>query len=91
MKASLVSRFIVIAFLMTPVVACLQSENPLSAANDRRTNQNKHASSQQDTESPAPPVMLYQDASVRDLGAAGGSRTAFAIMRLPDGSFAFYD
>lgn len=35
--------------------------------------------------------MLFQDAGVHDLGAAGGSCTAFAIMRLPDGGFAFYD
>lgn len=38
-----------------------------------------------------PPVMLLQEESVHDSGAAGGARTAFAIMRLPDGSFAFYD
>ena len=38
-----------------------------------------------------PPTMLFQGAAVHDSGAAGGARTAFAIMRLPDGSFAFYD
>ncbi|KAA0131519.1 exo-alpha-sialidase [Gimesia chilikensis] len=37
------------------------------------------------------PVMLLQEEGVHDSGAAGGARTAFAIMRLPDGSFAFYD
>lgn len=35
--------------------------------------------------------MLLQSEGVKDPGAAGGARTAFAIMRLPDGSFAFYD
>ena len=35
--------------------------------------------------------MLVQGAAVHDKGAAGGARTAFAIMRLPDGRFAFYD
>jgi len=38
-----------------------------------------------------PPVMLFQEASVADPGAASGSRTGFAVMRMPDGSFAFYD
>ena len=38
-----------------------------------------------------PPSMLFQGAAVHDNGAAGGARTSFAIMRLPDGSFAFYD
>jgi hypothetical protein len=38
-----------------------------------------------------PPVMLFQDGGIHDPGAAGGSRTAFSIMRLPDGSFAFYN
>lgn len=35
--------------------------------------------------------MLFQSGAIKDAGAAGGARTAFAIMRLPDGSFAFYD
>lgn len=43
------------------------------------------------TPSAEPPVMLLQEEGVHDSGAAGGARTAFAIMRLPDGSFAFYD
>ncbi|WP_417391647.1 sialidase family protein [Gimesia sp.] len=38
-----------------------------------------------------PPQMLFQGAGIHDAEAAGGARTAFAIMRLPDGSFAFYD
>ncbi|MGB0578746.1 MAG: sialidase family protein [Limisphaerales bacterium] len=38
-----------------------------------------------------PPKILFQNGAVKDVGAAGGARTAFAIMRLPDGSFAFYD
>jgi hypothetical protein len=38
-----------------------------------------------------PPKMLLQDNSTTDPGDAGGTRTSFAIMRLPDGSFAFYD
>jgi BNR repeat-like domain len=38
-----------------------------------------------------PPVMLFQDEVVADAGSAGGARTAFAIMRLPDGGFAFYN
>ncbi len=40
---------------------------------------------------PKPPTMLFQGRSVADPGAAGGARTAYALMRLPDGSFAFYD
>ncbi|MEX0820363.1 MAG: sialidase family protein, partial [Pirellulaceae bacterium] len=39
----------------------------------------------------APPRMLLQANAVADSGAASGSRTNFAIMRMPDGSFAFYD
>lgn len=39
----------------------------------------------------APPRMLLQGEAVADSGAASGSRTSFAIMRMPDGSFAFYD
>lgn len=38
-----------------------------------------------------PPRMLFQHAAVRDPGAAGGARTGFAVLRLPDGSFAFYN
>ncbi|QDT93648.1 sialidase family protein [Gimesia algae] len=38
-----------------------------------------------------PPQMLFQGEGVHDAEATGGARTAFAIMRLPDGSFAFYD
>jgi len=38
-----------------------------------------------------PPQMLFQGEGIHDAGAAGGARTAFAIMRLPDSSFAFYD
>ena len=41
--------------------------------------------------SSAPPRMLLQSNAVADSGAASGSRTSFAIMRMPDGSFAFYD
>jgi len=41
--------------------------------------------------SAAPPRMLFQGKPVSDSGTAGGARTSFAIMRLPDGSFAFYD
>ena len=41
--------------------------------------------------SAAPPRMLWQAKAVKDAGAAGGDRTNFAIMRMPDGSFAFYD
>jgi len=37
------------------------------------------------------PTMLFQSGGVHDVGAAGGARTAFAIMRLPNGGFAFYD
>lgn len=39
----------------------------------------------------APPQMLLQGDAVADSAAASGSRTSFAIMRMPDGSFAFYD
>ncbi len=39
----------------------------------------------------SPPRMLFQSGEIKDAEAAGGARTAFAIMRLPDGSFAFYD
>jgi hypothetical protein len=35
--------------------------------------------------------MLLQGKAIADSGAASGTRTSFAIMRLPDGSFAFYD
>jgi hypothetical protein len=38
-----------------------------------------------------PPRMLLQGGAVHDSGAAGGAQTSFAIMRMPDGSFAFYD
>lgn len=38
-----------------------------------------------------PPQMLLQGEGIHDAEAAGGARTAFAIMRLPDGLFAFYD
>src|SRR5688572_12853846 len=41
--------------------------------------------------SAAPPKMLLQGKAQSDPGAASGSRTSFAIMRLPDGAFAFYD
>ena len=41
--------------------------------------------------SAAPPKMLWQDKVIKDSGAASGGRTNFAIMRMPDGSFAFYD
>ncbi|MCP4509736.1 MAG: hypothetical protein GY826_25455, partial [Fuerstiella sp.] len=37
------------------------------------------------------PTMLFQGEAIKDAGAAGGTKTAFAIMRLPDGSFAFYN
>lgn len=37
------------------------------------------------------PIMLLQEPGVHDPGAAGGARTGFAIMRMPDGSFAFFD
>lgn len=43
------------------------------------------------SEAAQPPKMLFQGEGIHDVGAAGGARTAFAIMRLPDGSFAFYD
>ncbi|MCA9121073.1 MAG: exo-alpha-sialidase [Planctomycetaceae bacterium] len=39
----------------------------------------------------APPRMLLQGNTVADSTAASGLRTGFAIMRLPDGRFAFYD
>jgi hypothetical protein len=39
----------------------------------------------------APPKMLCQDGATKNVGAAGGARTAFSIMRLPDGSFALYN
>jgi len=35
--------------------------------------------------------MLFQGKSIKDSGEAGGTRTAFAIMRMHDGSFAFYN
>ncbi len=35
--------------------------------------------------------MLFQGKSVADPGAASGARVRYAIMRMPDGSFAFYD
>src|SRR5688572_23627288 len=38
-----------------------------------------------------PPIMLLQDAGVADPSAPSGARVSFSIMRLPDGSFAFYD
>jgi hypothetical protein len=38
-----------------------------------------------------PPVMLFQEDGVHDAEVAGGSRTAVAFMRLPNGGFAFYD
>ena len=38
-----------------------------------------------------PPIMLFQDEGTHDAEAAGGTKTAIAIMRLPDMSFAFYD
>ncbi len=40
---------------------------------------------------PHPPVMLIQGQGTRDPGTAGGARTSFAILRKPDGSFAFYN
>ena len=39
----------------------------------------------------SPPLMLFQDGVVHDPQAPSGSRTAFSLMRMPDGSFAFYD
>ncbi len=39
----------------------------------------------------APPKMLLQGTAARDSGATSGARTSYAIMRMPDGSFAFYD
>ena len=47
--------------------------------------------SSQLSRSAEPPTMLFQDPGVHDPGAAGGARTAFSLMRLPGGSFAFYD
>ena len=41
--------------------------------------------------SPEPPRMLFQGRVTADSGAASGSRVRYAIMRMPDGSFAFYD
>jgi hypothetical protein len=38
-----------------------------------------------------PPRMLWQGKAIKDSAAASGARTSFAIMRMPDGSFAFYD
>lgn len=38
-----------------------------------------------------PPVMLLQEEGVHDPATPGGSRTAFSILRLPDGKFAFFD
>lgn len=38
-----------------------------------------------------PPQMLIQDAGVEDSQSASGRRTSFAIMRLPNNRFAFYD
>lgn len=43
------------------------------------------------TASTEPPRILWQDKIVEDAGAAGGGRTSFAIMRMPGGSFTFYD
>lgn len=40
---------------------------------------------------PSPPIRLLQQDGVKDAEAAGGARTSFSIMRLPDGSFAFYN
>ncbi len=39
----------------------------------------------------APPKMLFQGKPIADLGAAGGTRTSYSIMRLPNGGFAFYN
>ncbi len=39
----------------------------------------------------APPRMLFQGKPTHDATEPGGSRTRFAMMRLPDGSFAFYN
>ena len=41
--------------------------------------------------SPEPPRMLFQEKSVADPDAASGARVRYAIMRMPDGSFAFYN
>ncbi len=43
------------------------------------------------TAAPSPPRMLFQNQTVHDPTAPSGSRAAYAILRLPDGSFAFYD
>ncbi|MCA9086006.1 MAG: exo-alpha-sialidase [Planctomycetaceae bacterium] len=40
---------------------------------------------------PSPPIRLLLDGEVKDAQAAGGARTSFGIMRLPNGGFAFYD
>jgi hypothetical protein len=40
---------------------------------------------------PVAPKMLFQGGAIADPGAPGGARTSFAIMRLPDGGFAFYN
>ena len=39
----------------------------------------------------APPRILRQGHAIADSTAASGSRTSFAMLRMPDGSFAFYD
>ena len=41
--------------------------------------------------SPEPPRMLFQGTSLVDPGAGSGARVRYAIMRMPDGSFAFHD
>lgn len=43
------------------------------------------------TAAPSPPRMLFQEKSVHDPTAPSGSRAVYSILRLPDGSFAFYD
>jgi hypothetical protein len=40
---------------------------------------------------PSSPRMLFQNRTVHDPTAPSGTRAAYAILRLPDGSFAFYD
>lgn len=40
---------------------------------------------------PVAPIMLFQQGAAADASAPSGTRTAFAIMRLPDGSFGFYN
>ncbi|MGY8640084.1 MAG: sialidase family protein [Verrucomicrobiales bacterium] len=42
-------------------------------------------------EAQTPPVMLFQNGVTHDPTAPSGSRTSFSIMRIPDGSFAFYN